>query len=175
MRNEPPTYFLEDLRIRKLKKDDLPGLEWDGELIHLRNIFFQAYQQYENGDAVLWVAEFEPVGIIAQIFVQLNSRRSELADGDYRAYIFGFRVREQYRNFGVGTKLMDIVESDLHQRGYQSVTLNVGRNNPKAQRFYERRGYGIVAKEPGRWYYYDHTGTRIDVNEPGYRLEKILL
>ncbi len=165
---------MHQVTIRKMRAEDLSGLEWDGELIHLRQIFTQAYDQYRSGEAVLWVADLPETGIIAQAFVQLDSRRSELADGDQRAYLYGFRVRERYRNKGIGSKMLQVIEADLRRRGYRSVTLNVGQDNPNARRLYERQGYQVVAPEPGRWSYTNHLGERVQVNEPAWRMEKTL-
>lgn len=160
--------------IRKLRREDLPALEWEGELIHFRNIFRQVFDQYQEGEAVLWVADCPPEGIIAQVFIQLTSRRQELANGGNRAYLFGFRVREDYQNLGIGTRMLAAAEEDLLQRGYNSITLNVSRDNLDARRLYERHGYRQVGLEPGRWFYIDHTGRRVEVNEPAYRMEKRL-
>jgi ribosomal protein S18 acetylase RimI-like enzyme len=160
--------------IRKMRREDLPGLEWEGELVHFRNIFRQVFDQYQDGEAVLWVAEFPPEGIIAQVFIQLNSRRRELANGNNRAYLFGFRVRPDFQNLGIGTRMLAAAEEDLIRRGYHSITLNVSRDNPDAQRLYERHGYRQVGLEPGRWFYTDHNGRRVEVNEPAYRMEKRL-
>lgn len=164
----------DNIVIRKLRRDDLPKLEWEGELIHFRRLYAQAYAQYRSGDAVLWVAEDPQALIVAQVFIQLNSRRQELANGTQRAYLYGFRVRENYRNHGIGTHMLDIAEADLRKRGYTSVTLNVGRDNPDAQRLYERMGYHVVAPEPGRWSYLNHLGEKVEVNEPAWRMEKDL-
>jgi ribosomal protein S18 acetylase RimI-like enzyme len=168
------TSHIRQIQIRRLREEDLPGLEWGGELTHFRMIFSQAYDQYQKKEAVLWVADYPPVGIVAQLFVQLTSRRSELADGFSRAYIYGFRVRQHFRNNGIGTRILLIAESDLRRRGYEIATLNVGRENPDARRLYERLGYRVVSPEPGRWSYINHLGERIDVHEPAWRMEKLL-
>lgn len=160
--------------IRKMRPSDLPGLEWEGELIHFRNIFRQVFEQYREGEAVLWVAECPSEGIIAQVFIQLVSRRAELANGNNRAYLFGFRVRPDFQNLGIGTRMMAALERDLLARGYDRITLNVGRDNPDARRLYERLGYRQVGLEPGHWFYIDHTGQRVEVNEPAFRMEKYL-
>jgi len=168
-----PAWF-EDLNIRLIRKNDLAALEWDGEFAHFRRLFSEAYQSAVLGRAVLWLAEIIEVDLIGQLFVQLNSGRPELADGGYRAYIYGFRIKPTYRGVGVGSRLLDAAESDLVQRGYKRVTLNVGRDNPDARRLYERRGYIVVAAEPGRWSYLDQHGRRREVNEPSWRMEKVL-
>jgi ribosomal protein S18 acetylase RimI-like enzyme len=113
--------------------------------------------------------------LIGQLFVQLESHRIELADGRTRAYIFSFRVRSDYRGAGIGTLLMQSAETDLEKRGYHSITLNVGRDNPGARRLYERFGYTVVADEPGSWSYLDHNGHRRHVHEPAWRMEKELV
>jgi GNAT superfamily N-acetyltransferase len=44
---------------------------------------------------------------------------------------------------GAGAALMEAVEAHARARGYRIVTLNVVDENAAAQRFYERRGYGL--------------------------------
>ncbi len=66
------------------------------------------------------------------------------------------------------------LETDLEARAFRLVTLNVGRQNPDARRFYERYGYRVVADEPGRWSYLDDMGKRQEVHEPAWRMEKVL-
>lgn len=75
---------------------------------------------------------------------------------------------------GLGTRVMEIVEEDLRARGFQIVTLNVAKDNPGAQRLYERRGYVRVAHEPGIWSYPDENGVWHTVVEPAWRMEKNL-
>lgn len=163
------------VQIRHLIKADLPLLEWDGQFTHFRRSFKNAYYNARKGLAVLWVAAIPPDRIVGQVFVSLISRaRSELADGRRRAYLYSVRVRSEFRGQGLGSRLMDIAEADLVDRGYRISTLNVARDNPKAIRFYRSRGYQIMAPEPGQWSYIDHLGRRQHVNEPAWRMEKHL-
>lgn len=166
--------FNDSLVIRQLLPQDLPGLEWNGELIHLKRLFSQAYTQYREGNAVLWVVDQPGEGIVAQVFIQLIGQRRELVDGISRAYIYGFRVRPAHRGQGIGTRMMVAVEADLRRRGYRLATLNVNKDNHAALRLYKRLGYRIVADEPGCWSYIDHLGRRVDVDEPAWRMEKCL-
>ena len=69
---------------------------------------------------------------------------------------------------------MSHAESDLVQRRFQELTLNVARDNPGAIRLYKRLGYRILKEIPGRWSYYDDQGRLQRVSEPGYRLIKEL-
>lgn len=166
--------WLSRLRVRQVTQGDLPALEWDGEYRHFRRLYREIYHSACQGKAVLWVADLAPVGLIGQVFVQLDSARKELADGLMRAYIYGFRVRPLYRGRGVGGQMLQTLENDLRDRRYRLATLNVGRQNAEARRFYERHGYRVVADEPGRWSYLDDQGNRREVHEPAWRMEKRL-
>ena len=165
----------ENLIIRHANRDDLSALEWEGQFTHFRRLYAQAYQRAEEGEAILWVAELFPFGLVGQLFVQLESHRIELANGRTRAYIYSFRVRSNFQGEGIGSLLMQTAETDLLNRGFNTITLNVGRDNPDARRLYERRGYQVVADEPGKWSYLDHRGFRRIVNEPSWRMEKELI
>lgn len=160
--------------IRPANRSDLPALEWEGELKHFRRLFADAYERVEQREAVIWIAELPDIGLIGQLFLSLRSGRLELSDGVSRGYIYGVRVRLEYRNRGVGTELMLAAETGLVERGFSYATLNVGRDNHQAQRLYHRLGYQIVAPESGRWSYEDDTGIRREVFEPAWRMEKLL-
>ena len=160
------------LAIREVERDDLPALEWEGEFKHFRNLYRDAYQGVLRGETVMWLAELPGFSVIGQVFVSLNSSRQELADGEERAYVYGFRVRTQFRKQGIGTRLMQKVEADLAARGFRCVTLNVARDNDGARRLYTRLGYQVTAPEPGDWHYTDENGVRHNVHEPAWRMEK---
>ena len=147
-------------------------MEWEGEYAHFRKYYADAFELAKQGYSILWVADLPKVGLIGQLFVQLSSGRKELADGFGRAYIYGFRIRSEFRGNGLGKRMMAIIESDLHQRGFKWVTLNVSRDNTGALRLYEKIGYHVVAPEAGRWSFVDQFGRRQEVNEPAWRMEK---
>ncbi len=166
--------WISQVEIRHLCATDLPGLEWDGEYTHFRRLYQDAWQRMENGLAVHWVAELSGVGLIGQVFVQLICDRPELADGVRRAYLFSFRIRQAYRNRGLGSAMLLALEDDLRARQFHSVTLNVAKENIAAQRMYQRDGFMIVAHEPGIWSYPDAEGVWHKMVEPAWRMEKYL-
>lgn len=167
--------WMDRVVIRLLKRDDLPDLEWDGEFTHFRRVYADAYQRMLRGLSLLWVAELPGKGVIGQVFIQLTCDRPELADGRERAYLYSFRVRKEYRSNGLGARILETVEEDLHQRNFQFVTLNVARDNLRAQQLYIRKGYRVIAPEPGIWSYPDEKGIWHRVEEPAWRMEKKLL
>lgn len=165
---------LAEVIIRPVKHTDLLSLEWEGEYRHFRRLYYEIYQSASRGKAIMWAAELPGIGLIGQLFVQLVSGRTELADGSTRAYIYGFRIKPDYRQQGLGRRMLHVAERDLTERNFQRVTLNVGQDNPHARRLYERLGYRVVGTDPGKWYYIDHQGNRRDVHEPAWRMEKEL-
>ena len=167
--------LLSSVQIRQIERSDLPALEWDGEYTHFRRLYKEIYEGADKGRAIMWVADLNGTTIIGQLFVQLSSARTELANGTSRAYIYSFRIQPPYRDKGLGTYMLQIAEKDLVERGFQWVTLNVARDNPDARRLYERLGYRVIAMEPGNWTYRDDHGITREVHEPAWRMEKRLI
>lgn len=160
--------------IRQAKQEDLIDLEWEGAYTHFRRLYADTYSMVLQGKAVIWIALADGSGLIGQCFVSLQGSRPELADGVTRAYVYGFRVRPEFRNLGIGTRIMGTLEHDLSRRGFSEVTLNVGKDNPDARRFYDRLGYNVIGSDPGRWSYLDDKGKRRDMHEPAWRMLKNL-
>ena len=166
--------LLDRISIRQMTREDLPALEWEGEFAHFRNVYKGVYQRTQIGTAVAWVAESTDAGVVGQVFLQLDCDRPELANGSNRAYLYSFRIKPPYRNIGLGSKMLEVLEHYLVARHYSRLTLNVARDNPDAIRLYKRKGFEIVAEEPGIWSYIDHLGKWRTEEEPSWRMEKRL-
>jgi ribosomal protein S18 acetylase RimI-like enzyme len=160
--------------IRLANKDDLADLEWEGEYKHFRQLYADTYMMVEQGRALIWIAENNGTGLVGQCFVSLRRDHPDLTDGEKRAYIYGFRVKPRFRNQGIGTRIMLMVEDDLSKRGFPQATLNVGKDNYSARRFYERLGYRVIGSDSGHWSYIDDRGRRVDMHEPAWRMVKDL-
>lgn len=169
---EMPTGGL--VRIRQAVEDDLPGMEWDGEYAHFRRLYKQHFQNSRSGNTLIWVAENEAGEIIGQVFLSLLSNQSELADGIHRAYLFSFRLKPAYRNHGLGGYMLEFLENYLLKRGFDTLRINVARDNHLARRMYEKHGYQVVGPEEGRWRYQDQFGQWQAVHEPAWRMLKKL-
>ena len=165
---------LSHLKIRPVKKEDLQALEWEGAYKKYRRMYADIFYSTLFQKSLMWVVEIEGKGIIGQAFVILKSTALDLADrdGKRRAYLFGFRIREAWRNMGVGSYLMGFIEGDLSKRGYHIITLNVDKDNVDALRLYQRLGYQIAGSHAGKWSYVDDQGDLQYVNEPSWRMVK---
>lgn len=164
--NTPPVIF------RLLLESDLPALEWGGEFAHFRRLYRSTYQRTKNGSVSMFVAEIPGVEVIGQLFLQYVCDRPELADGKFRAYVYSFRIKPEYRSLGIGAAFMRYIEKHLRQRGNAYITLNVAKENTRGIDFYKRLGFEIVAHEPGEWSYPDQNGVWKRVVEPAWRMEK---
>ena len=177
---KPPSASLEsgwlnNIQVRKITRNDLESLEWDGEYKCFRRVYRQVYNRMLHGLALMWCADLENVGLIGQAFVQFKQSNSHpfLNNGD-NAYIHSFRVKPRYRRMKVGTEIMNTIEDDLITKGVKIASLNVSISNYSARRFYARRGYVILKSDPGEWSYHDENGVLRKMREPGWQMRKEL-
>ena len=167
-------FDFQDLIIRQVQEIDLPALEWEGEYQKYRRMFTSLYNESLSGRTLLWVITLSDGTFIGQAFVMLKSSEREAADGQNRAYLFAFRVKPFWRNRGIGQHLMRFIESDLRNRGFKFITLNVAKDNQAAFRLYKRLGYRVIGSRSGNWTYRDHEGRLQHVHEPAWRMIKSL-
>jgi ribosomal-protein-alanine N-acetyltransferase len=71
-------------------------------------------------------------------------------------HVMNVAVDARHRNRGVGTILMDELESRFHRLGATAAYLEVRESNLDAQRLYSRRGYVFLRRAEG--YYGDEDG-----------------
>ena len=160
--------------IRLATRNDLLDLEWGEEFKHFRNVYANAFARMQQGTSMIWIAETITFGLIGQVFLQLVCDRPELADGWQRAYLYSFRIKPEFRNHGLGTEMVRVVEEYLLSRRFSRLTLNVARDNPNAVRLYKRLNFQIVGEEPGIWSYPDDQNVWHTLQEPSWRMEKLL-
>lgn len=163
------------ITIRYAELKDLEAMEWDGEYRHFRRMYRDTFQRTLTGSTLMWVMRYEPDMMIGQLFVQLLSWNTTLADGKHRAYIFSFRIRKEYRSRGLGTSFLTHVETNLLRRGFRTISLNVAKDNPQALQMYERNGYHVIGPDPGVWSYQTDEGEWVHMEEPAWRMEKQLI
>ena len=123
--------------IRLCRAEDLSQLEWFGMYTHHREILQDAFARHMRGDNLVLVADLNefPVG---QAWIDLVKRRDEGC-----GYVWAVRVFPFLRNLGIGTLLMSCAEDLLRQRGFRLVEVGVEKENPDAQRLYQRLGYTV--------------------------------
>jgi ribosomal protein S18 acetylase RimI-like enzyme len=128
------------------------------------------------GRGEIWLADLSQSWLGRQLVIGqlILSLRFSAYGGLESAYLYGFRVKDQYRSQGVGSLMLDVVEESLRRRGCTSLLLNVAQVNNDARRLYERRRYQVMGEDEGHWFYTDHLGVSHEVHEPAWRMEKRL-
>ena len=164
----------ESIHIRPVEKNDLPGMEWEGEYAHFRKLYQQHYENSLTGNTMMWVAKNASQEVIGQVFLLLLSRQKELADGTFQAYLFSFRIKPAYRSQGLGGFMLEMMEGILRDRGFRFLRLNVARANPLARKMYEKHGYRVIGPDPGTWRYEDPNGQWQTCHEPAWKMIKAL-
>lgn len=123
---------------------------------------FEAIEGYEVGrmrrllgrvldDASLgraWVATVygEPAGYLLAVYVFSLEHQGVTAEIDE------FFVVPQHRGLGLGAKMLAAAETQFRAEGCTNVSLQIGRSNEDARRFYrshgfeDRAGYELVSK-----------------------------
>lgn len=61
-----------------------------------------------------------------------------------RGLIYHLAVARDFRQLGVGSRLLDEVEARLREKGCLKCYLMVTPDNPEAERFYEKRGWHFM-------------------------------
>ena len=155
-----------DVAIRPAERDDLPQLEWYGHQRHLRPHIEEVLDRRERGETELLVATANEFAI-GRVGIDFT-RRPE------RAVLWSFAVIPHLQRLGVGTALVVAAEAVARSRGFALTELDVDKDNPDAQRLYERLGYGVVGEDRSRWTYVDDSGRTVVVEDDEWVLRKEL-
>jgi len=83
--------------------------------------------------------------VVGAIQIELVHTNTKLADGKTIAHLNDLVVDPDVRGQGIGTRLMNLAEEMLQEKGFAKVTLGVWRNKKHAGlcAFYDKRGYQV--------------------------------
>jgi len=65
-------------------------------------------------------------------------------------YLMSLAVSPAQRSHGIGAEFLGRARWEARSRGFRSVALDVGSTNHGAVRFYQREGFTVVGRTPGR-------------------------
>ena len=112
-------------------------------------------KEIESGNRVVYIYKIngEFIGEIAYVF--------DNGDKDYtipnkRLYVSRLIVKYEYRNQGIGAKLVDFVTNKAKELGYKELSIGVDKDNLAALHLYRKKGFTNVlfdgADEYGEFY-----------------------
>jgi ribosomal protein S18 acetylase RimI-like enzyme len=79
--------------------------------------------------------------LVGELHVMYESDDENYAIRGRRAYLFAFRVRENFQNKGYGTYLLKMVLTVLKENGYSEFTVGVEDDNFRAIHMYQALGF----------------------------------
>lgn len=145
-----------DVRIARPEDIDamLPMVEeyWRFEAIagfdaaRMRNILGRVLEDASLGRAWITTVYGEPAGYLLAVYVFSLEHQGLTAEIDE------FFVSPQHRNLGLGARMLAAAELQFRAEGCTNVSLQIGRSNEAARRFYrthgfeDRAGYELVSK-----------------------------
>jgi ribosomal protein S18 acetylase RimI-like enzyme len=134
-----------EVHVRLARESDLQNMEWLGMFSHDRHIIEDSYQRQLRGENLMLLADINGFPA-AQAWVDLERKRHQDI-----GIIWAVRVLPFLQGLGLGTRLINIAESLLANRGIGISELSVEQTNVGAHRLYERLGYTPAGEEDGHW------------------------
>lgn len=129
--------------VRKLKATELSILTTLFKYKDVDDMIAENTRDIENGVIDIF-ALFDGKKIIGEVRAKYVSDDERFAEKGKRAYLYAFRIHENYQGKGLGNFLLENVLERLTENGYSEFTVGVEDDNARARYMYEKNGF----KEP---------------------------
>lgn len=128
------------MKVEKLAVHDLSVLTALFEYHNAEQMIVECTRDIQNGVLDIFVLYDRDV-LIGELRVKYESDDVNYAIRGKRAYLFAFRIREDFQNQGYGTYLLKTVLSVLERAGYDEFTVGVEDDNDRALHLYQKLGF----------------------------------
>ena len=126
--------------IRKLAVKELYVLTELFDYSNVEQMIDECTRNIQNGIIDIFVL-YDKNTLIGELRVKYESDDQSFAIRGKRAYLYAFRVRENLRNKGYGTHLLNAVLAELKANGYSEFTVGVEDDNTRALHMYQTLGF----------------------------------
>lgn len=164
--------WLDSVMVRKMREEDLPLIEWDGEYERYRKVYREVYRNQLNGLTTALIAESPGDGIIGQIFLTAKSANPIYSPKEPYLFISSFRIKEPFRNRGLGSLLLRMAEIVAREKRLELLVLNCARANESGLSFYKKHGFEGFRMDDSVWRYVDHEGKVREERKPAWSMRK---
>lgn len=128
------------MKIEKLAVNDLYILTELFDYDNVEQMISECTHDIQNGIIDIFILYDKDV-LIGELHVMYESDDENFAIRGRRAYMFAFRVREDFQNKGYGTYLLKTVLAILKENGYREFTVGVEDDNFRAIYMYQALGF----------------------------------
>ena len=126
--------------VRKLKTNEIFILTNLFNYKDVADMIAENTKNIENGSIDIF-ALFTNEKIIGELRAKYVSDDERFAEKGKRAYLYAFRINENYQGKGLGSYLLQNVLTILKENGYSEFTVGVEDDNTKARYMYEKNGF----------------------------------
>ena len=131
------------MKIEKLAIHDLHILTELFEYNNVEQMISECTHDIQNGVIDIFVLYDKDV-LVGELRVMYENDDENYAIRGRRAYLFAFRVREDFQNKGYGTYLLKTVLTELKENGYCEFTVGVEDDNFRAIHMYQALGFNDI-------------------------------
>lgn len=120
------------------------------QLFHYDNVDHMILENTQNINSKLIdiFALFYNEKLIGELHVMYHSSDKLVAIENRRAYLFAFRIHNDFQGMGHGTYLLESVINTLKKRGYYEFTIGVEDDNQCANHIYSNLGFiEVIARK----------------------------
>ena len=128
------------MKIEKLAVQDLLILTELFEYNDVSRMVSECTQDIQNGMIDIFVL-YDKDTLIGELRVKYESDNENYALRGKRAYLYAFRIAEDFQNKGYGTYLLKTVLATLRENGYCEFTVGVEDENLRALHMYQALGF----------------------------------
>ena len=128
------------MKIERLTVHDLYVLTELFDYNDVEQMISECTHDIQNGIIDIFVL-YDNAVLVGELHVMYECGDENYAVRGRRAYMFAFRVREDFQNKGYGTYLLKTVLSILTEKGYCEFTVGVEDDNFRAIHMYRSLGF----------------------------------
>ena len=148
------------MKIKKLTVRELKILTELYDYNDVEQMLLENAENIRNGSIDIFVLYNGEGTAVGELHVMYESDDESFAVRGRRAYLFAFRVRQDFQNKGYGTYLLKEVLSVLKKSGYCEFTVGAEDDNFRAKHIYQALGFDeiLLRKQEeyqGDFYEYD--------------------
>ncbi len=148
------------MKIKKLTVRELDILTELYDYNDVEQMLLENAENIRNGSIDIFVLYNVEGTAVGELHVMYESDDESFAVRGRRAYLFAFRVRQDFQNKGYGTYLLKEVLSVLKKSGYCEFTVGAEDDNFRAKHIYQALGFDeiLLRKQEeyqGDFYEYD--------------------